>query len=72
MSLLASDLLLYAGAFYAAKGFLPVPNKTISISLHGVRTGSRETRQNSKLMMMQLRNLAWDETADIDLAGHAF
>lgn len=69
-----ADVLLLFGdqPLYAAVGFMPVPNKTVSVSFHGVKTGPLETRQGDKLMMMQLRDNGWDDTADIDLVGHAF
>lgn len=57
---------------YTAVGFRTVPNKTISISFHDIRTGPQEIRQHDKLMMMPLRDKAWDEDAVVDLVGHAF
>ena len=69
----ANFLLLFGDQpLYVAVGFQAVPNKTTSVSFHGVKTGPLEKRTGDKLMMMQLGDMAWDEGANIDLVGHAF
>lgn len=58
---------------YAAVGFQPKPNRTLTVSMHDVRTGPQENRTDDKLMIMPLRDdLRWDDTALIDLVGFAF
>ena len=69
-----ADFLVLFGdeALYAGVGCVSVPNKTISTSYHTVRTGPLEQRQGDKLMVMQLRDRLWDNSAIVDLVGHAF
>ncbi|MGB0607966.1 MAG: hypothetical protein ACPGNR_06070, partial [Paracoccaceae bacterium] len=57
---------------YAASGFKPVANKVRYTSLIGVKTGEVVEISDSGLMVMPLGSALWDETAVIDLAGHAF
>ncbi len=57
---------------YAAFGFKSVPNKVRCTSLTGVKTGEVIELSDSKLMVMPLASTLWDETAVIDLVGHAF
>ena len=57
---------------YAASGFKSVPNKVRHTSLIGVKTGEVIEITDSGLMVMPLGSTLWDETAVIDLAGHAF
>ena len=57
---------------YARLGFRPKPNRTLTLSMHDVRTGVQENRQDDGLMVMQLRDMAWDDDAVIDLVGFAF
>ncbi len=57
---------------YERAGFVTQPNKTLTISMHGVRTGQQEHRQGDKLMVMPLGEMAWDPKATIDLVGFAF
>ena len=59
-------------ALYAGVGFETKPNRSLSVAMYGVRTGAQEHRQNEGLMVMQLRETPWDDTANIDLLGFAF
>lgn len=69
----AHFLLLFGDEpLYAGVGFKVVPNTSLNVSFIGVKTGAHQTRKDDKLMMMPLRDLAWDEDAVIDLVGHAF
>lgn len=70
----SADVLILFGdqPLYAASGFEAKPNRTRSISMHGVRTGPLEDRQADGLMVMPLRDTAWDDSALIDLVGFAF
>jgi predicted N-acetyltransferase YhbS len=57
---------------YAASGLVSKPNETLTIAMHGVRTGEQERRRDDGLMVMQLRETLWDDDALIDLVGFAF
>ena len=65
--ILFGDEKLYAGVGFAAK-----PNRTLTVSMHNVRTGMQEDRQGDKLMVLPLRDITWDDAALIDLVGFAF
>lgn len=69
----ADFLVLFGDApLYAAAGFVAKPNQTLTISMHGVRTGVEERRTGDGFMVMQLREIPWDDDAAIDLVGFAF
>ena len=57
---------------YSASGFKSVPNKVRHTSLIGVKIGEVIELTDSGLMVVPLGSTLWDETAVIDLAGHAF
>ncbi len=69
-----ADFLILFGdePLYAGVGFQSKPNRTLSVSMHGVRTGPEENRHGDKLMVMQLKDTAWDDKALVDLVGFAF
>lgn len=69
-----ADFLILFGdqPLYAGTGFETKPNRTLSVSMHGARTGAQETRQDDGLMVLQLRDIPWDDTALVDLVGFAF
>lgn len=58
--------------FYAAAGFAPKPNHTLTISMHETRTGVQENRSDDGLMVLALTDITWDDEALIDLVGFAF
>lgn len=69
-----ADFLILFGdqALYSGVGFQAKPNRTLSVSMHGARTGAHENRQGDGLMVMQLGDIPWDDGALIDLVGFAF
>ena len=70
---IADFLILFGDQdLYAGVGFETKPNRSLSIAMYGARTGQHEHRQNEGLMVMQLRETVWDDTAEIDLMGFAF
>ncbi|MEL6641596.1 MAG: GNAT family N-acetyltransferase [Pseudomonadota bacterium] len=70
---LADFLILFGDEpLYARLGFQSKPNRTLTVSMHDVRTGVQESRCDDGLMVMALNDKAWDDTALIDLVGFAF
>jgi len=69
-----ADFLILFGdePLYAGVGFQSKPNRTLSVSMHGVQTGPEENRQGDKLMILQLKDRPWDDRAFVDLVGFAF
>lgn len=57
---------------YAGHGFRAVPNATTHVRMYGARTSEIATAENPNLMVMQLRDIVWDDTAHIDLLGFSF
>ena len=70
---LADVMILFGDEpLYARLGFQPKPNRTLTVSMHDVRTGVQENRKDDGLMVLPLSDLDWDDTALIDLVGFAF
>ena len=70
---LADVCILFGNAqLYAANGFMSKPNPTLTVSMHGVRTGEHESRAGDGLMIYPLRDLNWDDAVTLDLVGFAF
>lgn len=69
-----ADFLVLFGdqPLYAGVGFEVQPNPLKVVTMLAARTGQIETRQDGKFMVMALRDVVWDDTADVDLAGFPF
>ena len=69
-----ADFFLLFGVrpMYAGNGFRNVPNHTIHTRLYGARTGEVATAPEPHLMVLQLRDIEWDDAAPIDLLGFSF
>lgn len=65
-------LLFGVRAMYEGNGFRPVPNPVTYVDMQGAKTGSVSQLHKTHLMMRQLKDIPWDDTADIDLLGHMF
>jgi predicted N-acetyltransferase YhbS len=57
---------------YAASGFVTKTNLLRYSSFLGVQSGEVIDAAKDGLMVMSLRDELWDDTAVIDLVGHAF
>jgi predicted N-acetyltransferase YhbS len=57
---------------YAKSGFVAQQNPVRYTSFVNVQTGEAVTRIKEGLMVMPLRDTAWDPEALVDLVGHAF
>lgn len=57
---------------YAGHGFRAVPNPVTHTALYHARTGDVTRAETTDLMVMQLRDILWDDTAPIDLLGFSF
>lgn len=57
---------------YAGNGFVPYRNSVTFVTMDGARTGSVETGVDNCLMVLPLTELAWDDTAPLDLLGCKF
>lgn len=70
---LADVLILFGDEpLYARLGFQSKPNRTLTVSMHDVRTGVQENRTDDGLMVLPLSDVVWDDEALIDLVGFAF
>jgi len=65
-------LLFGVRPIYAGHGFRAVPNPVTHVEMYHARTSKITTAENTDLMVMQLRDRMWDDTAPIDLLGHMF
>jgi len=69
----AEFLVLFGDApLYAGAGFTTKPNRIRTVAMREVRTGQQEDKQDSNLMVMQLKDTCWDDDAHIDLVGVSF
>lgn len=66
-------LMLFGTArLYAAAGFQSAHNPMTWIDLTGARMGNVRSERAESLMVLPLRDNAWDATAPLDLLGHLF
>lgn len=69
----AEFFLLFGDApLYAAHGFVAKPNRLHHVGLIGARTGAVAETGPDGLMVLALRDAAWDDRAILDLVGHRF
>ena len=69
----AAFLVLFGNQpLYAASGFVSKRNKLKFVSFIDVRTGEITGTAKEGIMVLPMSDLAWDDGAIIDLAGHAF
>ena len=70
---MASFFLLFGDQpIYRAAGFVEKQNKLRFTACQNVRTGEIKDAASDGLMVMPLSDLDWDDSATIDLVGHAF
>lgn len=65
-------LLFGVRAMYEGNGFRAVPNAVTYVDMQGAETGSVSLLPKTYLMVQQLKDIPWDDTAHIDLLGHMF
>ena len=65
-------LLFGVRAMYEGNGFLAVPNPVTYVDMQGAKTVSVSQLAKTYLMVRQMKEIPWDDTADIDLLGHMF
>lgn len=65
-------LLFGVAKLYAAAGFAPVANRLIWTEMMGARTHDIRRERGEGLMVLPLRDSAWDGAAEVDLLGNMF
>ncbi|MEY1557295.1 GNAT family N-acetyltransferase [Yoonia sp. R2331] len=69
----AVHFLLFGGQpLYAGRGFRSVPNTVKHTALYDAWTGDVQVDDRGHLMVMELRDQPWDDTAPVDLLGFSF
>lgn len=70
----SADFFLLFGVrpMYAGNGFVAVNNPVTSTQLYHAHTGQVVTETDTSLMVLPLRDIAWDPGAEVDLLGFKF
>ncbi len=69
----ATFFLLFGGQpLYAGRGFRSVPNTVKHTTHYHAWTGDVQTDSRGHLMVLELRDQRWDDTAPVDLLGFSF
>lgn len=65
-------LLFGVRPIYAGNGFRAVPNPVTHVQMYHARTADVVTAKQTDLMVMELGDRKWVDTAPVDLLGHMF